>query len=321
MALAAPADALRGANEPYTRLPPPAPSPFPSPSPPLPSPASSWDEALPVPSLPGCQEQGRRAGDSLAGLLLVVETMLESEWGKANASTAAAVLPAEPGGNRTCPPHVTNTLGANDCLDETARRILLAIFATLNALGIIANLILISYILIHRLYRNFVSSHFIAHLSLTNTIALLYLLPIFLWNFAHGEDLFSEWPALCRIHVARLSSASPLVGVVLGAGVPDVRDLVRDLLHDDVRGGGALADLRPHPLRPALRPPALRHLRPQLGHRRLPRPPLPHQHRHRPLRSPLPPLHLGIHHERVQVPRLHRPTRYPPYHFPSSLGC
>ena len=105
--------------------------------------------------------------------------------------------------NRTCPPFLPNTHGASDCLSPFARLNMVIVFSVFTFLAILANIALIAYIVVNRLYRNFVSSHFIAHLSLTNTIASIYLVPVFIYNLhqgGDGEHLFASVPGLCRIH-------------------------------------------------------------------------------------------------------------------------
>ncbi|KRX23442.1 hypothetical protein T07_4962 [Trichinella nelsoni] len=71
--------------------------------------------------------------------------------------------------------------------------------------GIVGNLTVTFYILIRRLYRNFVSSHFIAHQGLVGLIACAYLLPIFIQNVRYDADSLPKGDqnhtgALCRLH-------------------------------------------------------------------------------------------------------------------------
>lgn len=80
------------------------------------------------------------------------------------------------------------------------RQWLTVAFAITTALGLLINLLVLVYILVRRLFRNFVSSHFIGHLSFTNLISCAYLLPIFIQNVHYGVDLFATVPRLCQFH-------------------------------------------------------------------------------------------------------------------------
>jgi len=65
----------------------------------------------------------------------------------------------------------------------------------------IANGTLACYIFVHRLYKNFISSHFIAHLSLTNMFGLGVLIPMFLVNLYHGNNVLADNNMVCRLVV------------------------------------------------------------------------------------------------------------------------
>lgn len=73
--------------------------------------------------------------------------------------------------------------------------------ASISVIAFIANAILASYIFIHKLYQNFISSHFISHLCLTNMIGLGVLMPMFMLNLWKGTNLWKNNNAMCRIQV------------------------------------------------------------------------------------------------------------------------
>ncbi|MFH4976101.1 hypothetical protein AB6A40_002810 [Gnathostoma spinigerum] len=73
------------------------------------------------------------------------------------------------------------------------------VFATITAVGFTANLILFIYITSHRLYRNFISSHFIAHLCITNSVAECFLLPMFIYNVWTGNNIWATSNVMCRV--------------------------------------------------------------------------------------------------------------------------
>ncbi|VDK40898.1 unnamed protein product [Gongylonema pulchrum] len=60
--------------------------------------------------------------------------------------------------------------------------LLATVFGIVALLALLANSALLIYIIYNRLYRNFISSHFIAHLCITNAVALCLLLPMFIYN-------------------------------------------------------------------------------------------------------------------------------------------
>jgi hypothetical protein len=73
--------------------------------------------------------------------------------------------------------------------------------AAITAVGVVANLCLFVYILWHRLYHNFISSHFIAHLCVTNMLALSVLVPLFLLNVWTGRNFWENSNLMCRVQV------------------------------------------------------------------------------------------------------------------------
>ncbi|CAB3410801.1 unnamed protein product [Caenorhabditis bovis] len=75
-------------------------------------------------------------------------------------------------------------------------------FAALSIVGVVGNLILLIYIMCQKVYQNFISSHFIAHLCFTNLVALVILVPIVLYNVFTGVNLFQNNNWLCRVQVS-----------------------------------------------------------------------------------------------------------------------
>ncbi|CAI5439168.1 unnamed protein product [Caenorhabditis angaria] len=100
----------------------------------------------------------------------------------------------------------TNTDYENEYLNQTHKMDphppLAISFAFFSLLGIIGNIVLIIYITTQKLYQNFYSSHFIAHLCITNLVGLLVLVPILMYNVYTGENLFMSSHLLCKIQTA-----------------------------------------------------------------------------------------------------------------------
>lgn len=71
----------------------------------------------------------------------------------------------------------------------------------ITIIAFIANGILAGYIFLHKLYDNFISSHFIAHLCITNMIGLGLLVPMFLINLWIGTNFWQDNDAVCRLQV------------------------------------------------------------------------------------------------------------------------
>lgn len=76
------------------------------------------------------------------------------------------------------------------------------IFTVISGIGVIGNASLLVYIIVQKLYHNFISSHFIAHLCFTNLIALLVLVPIIIHNVFTGVNLLQGSNWLCRVQVS-----------------------------------------------------------------------------------------------------------------------
>uniref|UniRef100_A0A2K6WLN8 G_PROTEIN_RECEP_F1_2 domain-containing protein n=1 Tax=Onchocerca volvulus TaxID=6282 RepID=A0A2K6WLN8_ONCVO len=77
---------------------------------------------------------------------------------------------------------------------------LLAItFACISLLALLANCTLLIYIIYNRLYRNFISSHFIAHLCITNAATLCFLIPMLIYNVWTGVNIWAHSNVMCRV--------------------------------------------------------------------------------------------------------------------------
>uniref|UniRef100_A0A1I7XRI0 G_PROTEIN_RECEP_F1_2 domain-containing protein n=1 Tax=Heterorhabditis bacteriophora TaxID=37862 RepID=A0A1I7XRI0_HETBA len=76
--------------------------------------------------------------------------------------------------------------------------ILAIVFGAVTTIGIAGNIALFLYIIIHKLYHNFISSHFIAHLCITNLVALILLLPNFIYTVWTGVNIFQSSNLMCR---------------------------------------------------------------------------------------------------------------------------
>lgn len=83
-------------------------------------------------------------------------------------------------------------------------------YASITFVGFLLNLSVLLYILCKRTWKNFVSSHFIAHLMCVNMVALGFLVMIFIydvrtdtdfWGSSHENDLRPVY--LCRIQVGK----------------------------------------------------------------------------------------------------------------------
>lgn len=76
-----------------------------------------------------------------------------------------------------------------------------ALFCGVAFVAVILNLALLVYIIWHKLYQNFVSSQFIAHLCITNILGLCVLIPIFAVNLWTGENIWETNALMCRMQV------------------------------------------------------------------------------------------------------------------------
>lgn len=86
-------------------------------------------------------------------------------------------------------------------IDPSNRWILTLSISIFTGLSIAGSFFVLGYILQKRMYRNYVSSHFIGHLMVANLVGCAYLLPVFIQNIRTGEDMFGLEDILCRIHV------------------------------------------------------------------------------------------------------------------------
>ncbi|CAJ0585324.1 unnamed protein product, partial [Mesorhabditis spiculigera] len=68
---------------------------------------------------------------------------------------------------------------------------------SLVALGL--NLTLLIYILVNKLYHNFISSHFISHLCITNIFTIFIVIPMYAWTLWTGVNIWEESHYMCRI--------------------------------------------------------------------------------------------------------------------------
>lgn len=84
---------------------------------------------------------------------------------------------------------------------DYAKPIFAVTFGFLSTASIIANLLLFTYIIWQRLYHNFISSHFIAHLCITNVIGLLTLMPLLSYSMWNGQSFWIHNEMMCRAQV------------------------------------------------------------------------------------------------------------------------
>lgn len=77
-----------------------------------------------------------------------------------------------------------------------------------SVVAILANLVLLAFLLYRKLYQNFISSQFTIHLCITNTIGLIVLWPHFLHNLYTGENYWAGNNAMCRVQVSGLAASS-----------------------------------------------------------------------------------------------------------------
>lgn len=81
-------------------------------------------------------------------------------------------------------------------LSDDTRLLLFYIFSSLNGIALLSHFALLGYIIWNRLYRNFISSHFIAHRTVTSIVVCSYLLPIFIQNFSQDGNIFDQFSHL-----------------------------------------------------------------------------------------------------------------------------
>lgn len=73
--------------------------------------------------------------------------------------------------------------------------------AAITIIGLLLNAALTAHIFWRRLYDNFISSHFIVHVCLTNIFGLGVLVPLFLINLWSGTNIWGNNNLMCRIQV------------------------------------------------------------------------------------------------------------------------
>ena len=103
--------------------------------------------------------------------------------------------------------------------------LLATIFAVLAVLAFIGNVALLVYIIAHKLYHNFISSHFIAHLCCTNLVALTLLLPIFIYTVWTGQNLFEHSHVLCRVQVSQSNKSKTYSAGKFNKTIKEERDI------------------------------------------------------------------------------------------------
>lgn len=70
--------------------------------------------------------------------------------------------------------------------------------------ALVANILLLIYLLYKQLYKHFISSQFIIHLCITNIIGIIVLFPYFLHNLWTGENFWEDNNVMCRVQVNNL---------------------------------------------------------------------------------------------------------------------
>ncbi|GMT26794.1 hypothetical protein PFISCL1PPCAC_18091 [Pristionchus fissidentatus] len=112
----------------------------------------------------------------------------------------------------------------------TPQPIVALTFIAITALSVIANMVLLVYIIAHKLYHNFISSHFIGHLCLTNIICAILLLPMFFNTVYTGENIWRNSKFLCNIQ-ALLTCVIWTVGSVMALCIAGVHLLTFARIH------------------------------------------------------------------------------------------
>uniref|UniRef100_A0A0K0E938 G_PROTEIN_RECEP_F1_2 domain-containing protein n=1 Tax=Strongyloides stercoralis TaxID=6248 RepID=A0A0K0E938_STRER len=87
----------------------------------------------------------------------------------------------------------------NKNFESSPAPITAVIFSIFTIIAIILNISLFCYIIAQRLYQNFISSHFIAHLCITNLVCLLLLMPLFLYSVFTGQGAFENASFMCKL--------------------------------------------------------------------------------------------------------------------------
>ncbi|VDO87043.1 unnamed protein product, partial [Soboliphyme baturini] len=90
-------------------------------------------------------------------------------------------------------------------VNRERRNNLTIVFGTITFAAFFSNVSLVVYIVVRRLFKNFVSSHFIANHAIISMLACVYLIPIFISNVNTasnilGNDGYNQSTALCRFH-------------------------------------------------------------------------------------------------------------------------
>lgn len=103
-------------------------------------------------------------------------------------------------------------------------------FIGITGLSVVANLVVLIYIIYSKLYHNFISSHFIAHLCLTNIICAILLLPMFFHTVYTGENIWRDSKFLCNVQ-ALLTCVIWTVGALMALCIAGVHLLTFARIH------------------------------------------------------------------------------------------
>lgn len=122
--------------------------------------------------------------------------------------------------------------------------------AIVSVSGIIANLLLFFYIIWQKLYKNFISSHFIAHFCITNAVALAVLSPMLVYSFWYGDSPWILNNGMCRLQVNAKMHFSYMETI---SGLCNVHGLGSSALHGPLHCRRPRAYIRQNPLRPIIR--------------------------------------------------------------------
>ncbi|KAF8365639.1 npr-23 [Pristionchus pacificus] len=112
----------------------------------------------------------------------------------------------------------------------TPQPMLALTFTGITLLSVVANLVVLIYIIYSKLYHNFISSHFIAHLCLTNIICAVLCLPMFIYTVHTGENIWKETKFLCNMQ-ALLTCVVWTVGALMALCIAGVHLLTFARIH------------------------------------------------------------------------------------------
>lgn len=121
----------------------------------------------------------------------------------------------------------------------------------ISLLALLANLGLAFYIWLHKLYHNFISSIFIAHLCLTNIIGLGLLMPMFMLNLWMGTNFWQDNDVVCRLQVNKRCTTN-FFNLPFFEGIPNVFRMGRHPFHDSLHCRSPSANICANPLQSTL---------------------------------------------------------------------